>query len=121
MNPCNRSTGPGAPFLVSWRRCGHHPLMGLLLICLMPSASPGVHSQARFVQTPYEQPKALADVYLDHPDKMGKERYLEVVQRMRYYASQGVKFKVYGLALQDFGYRLPDMQNFVEVATEAIR
>lgn len=120
-------------------------------------------AQARWVQTPYENPKALVDVYLDHPDKMGaalywlrslvnplveapysllpedmdiivllhgtelvtvakknEARYEDVVQRMRYYASQGVKFKVCGLALQDFGYRREDMQPFIEVTPSAI-
>lgn len=120
-------------------------------------------AQAQLVQTPYAQPKALVDVYLDHPDKMGaalywlrslvnplteapysmfpedmhvivllhgtelvtvakknEARYEEVVQRMRYYAAQGVKFKVCGLALQDYGYRLQDMQDFVEVTPSAM-
>jgi len=121
------------------------------------------HAQARFVQTPYEQPKVLIDVYLDHPEKMGaalywlrslvnplieapysmlpedmdiivllhgtelvtvakknEARYEEVVQRMRYYASQGVKFKVCGLALQDYGYRREEMQAFIEVTPSAM-
>lgn len=120
-------------------------------------------AQARWVQTPYENPKALVDVYLDHPDKMGaalhwlrslvnplveapysllpedmdiivllhgtelvtvakqnEDKYESVVQRMRYYADQGVKFKVCGLALQDFGYTLADMQDFVEVTPSAM-
>jgi intracellular sulfur oxidation DsrE/DsrF family protein len=39
---------------------------------------------------------------------------------MRYYASQGVKFKVCGLALKDFGYTLADMQAFIEVTPSAM-
>jgi hypothetical protein len=39
---------------------------------------------------------------------------------MRYYASQGVKFRVCGLALTDFGYRAEQLQDFVEVAPSAI-
>ncbi len=120
-------------------------------------------AQARWVQTPYEHPKVLVDVYLDHPDKMGaalywlrslvnplveapysllpedmhiivllhgtelvtvarknESKYEDVVQRMRYYASQGVSFKVCGLALKDFGYRLQDMQPFIEVTPSAM-
>jgi intracellular sulfur oxidation DsrE/DsrF family protein len=122
-----------------------------------------VQGQARFVQTPYAEPKAVFDIYLDHPAKMGsalywlrsfinplteapyslfnedmkvvvvmhgtelvtvarknEAQYEEVVQRMRYYADQGVKFKVCGLALKDFGYTLVDMQDFIEVTPSAI-
>jgi hypothetical protein len=121
------------------------------------------HAQAHFVQTPYQNPKALVDVYLDRPEKMGsalywlrslvnplieppysmlpedmnvivllhgtelvtvarknEATYRDVVQRMRYYASQGVKFKVCGLALKDFGYRAEDMQSFIEVTPSAM-
>jgi intracellular sulfur oxidation DsrE/DsrF family protein len=39
---------------------------------------------------------------------------------MRYYAGLGVKFKVCGLALQDFGYTIADMQPFVEVTPSAM-
>lgn len=138
------------------------------LACFAALASMALHvpsaqAQARFVQTPYQNPKALFDIYLDHPAKMGaalywlrsfinpltvapyslfnddmsvivvlhgtelvtvakknEEKYEEVVQRMRYYADQGVKFKVCGLALQDFGYTLADMQPFVEVTPSAM-
>jgi intracellular sulfur oxidation DsrE/DsrF family protein len=121
------------------------------------------HAQAPFVQTPYKNPKALFDFYLDNPAKMGaalfwlrafvnplleapyslfnddmsvivvlhgtelvtvakknEAKYEEVVQRMRYYAGQGVKFKVCGLALHDFGYTLADMQPFIEVTPSAM-
>ncbi len=126
-------------------------------------AAPAANAQATFVETPYQNPKALVDVYLDHPDKMGaalfwvrslvnplieppysmlpedmsvivllhgtelvtvarknEAKYQDVVQRMRYYASQGVKFKVCGLALKDFGYTLADMQAFIEVTPSAM-
>lgn len=52
--------------------------------------------------------------------KQNEDKYESVVQRMRYYADQGVKFKVCGLALQDFGYTLADMQDFVEVTPSAM-
>jgi len=47
-------------------------------------------------------------------------RYEEQVQRMRYYADMGVKFKVCGLALQDYRYSPADLQDFVEVVPSAI-
>lgn len=120
-------------------------------------------AQAKVVQTPYQNPKALVDIYLDDPQKLGsalywlrglvnplteapysmfqedlniivlihgteivtlarknEARYEEVVQRMRYYANLGIKFKVCGLALQDFQYSPQDMQDFVEVTPSAI-
>ena len=121
------------------------------------------HAQAVVVQTPYQQPRALFDIYLDHPAKMGaalfwlrsfvnplqeapyslfnedmsvvvvmhgtelvtlakknEAKYEDVVQRLRFYADQGVKFKVCGLALKDFGYTAADLQPFVEVTPSAI-
>lgn len=120
-------------------------------------------AQARFVQTPYQNPKALVDIYLDNPKKLdsalywlralmnplteapysmfpedmhiivlmhgteivtlarkNETHYQEAVQRMRYYASMGVKFKVCGLALQDFQYTANDLHDFVEVTPSAI-
>ena len=120
-------------------------------------------AQAKFVQTPYQSPKALVDIYLDDPVKLGSAlywlrslvnplteapysmfpedmsiivlmhgteivtlarknegRYTELVQRMRYYADIGVKFKVCGLALQDYQYTATDIQSFVEVIPSAI-
>jgi len=135
----------------------------LAVVAGMALLAPSAQAQARFVQTPYKNPKALFDIYLDSPAKMGaalywirsfinpltdapyslfnddmsvivvlhgtelvtvakknEEKYEEVVQRMRYYADLGVKFKVCGLALQDFGYTLADMQPFVEVTPSAM-
>lgn len=134
-----------------------------LLLALGQAVSTPLHAQAKVVQTPYQNPRALFDIYLDHPDKMGaalywlrsfvnplteapyslfaedmsvivvlhgtelvtlarknEARYEEVVQRMRYYAQQGVKFKVCGLALKDFGYTPADLQPFVEVTPSAM-
>lgn len=48
------------------------------------------------------------------------DRYTEAVDRMRYYASLGVKFKVCALAAQDYGYRVEDFHDFVEVVPSAI-
>jgi intracellular sulfur oxidation DsrE/DsrF family protein len=133
------------------------------LALLFASASPPALAQAKLVQTPYDKPKALIDVYLDDPAKLGaalywlrslvnplieapyslfaedmsiivlmhgteivtlarknQDRYTDVLQRMRYYADMGVKFKVCGLALQDYHYTAEDMQSFVEVVPSAI-
>ncbi len=48
------------------------------------------------------------------------EKYREVVERMLYYASLGVKFRVCGLAAHDYGYGIKDFYDFVEVAPSAI-
>ena len=120
-------------------------------------------AQASFVQTPYKNPKALVDIYLDDPRKLGsalnwvrgvmnpltaapysmapddipvivlmhgteivtlarknEERWREVVQRMRYYAEMGVKFKVCGLSIGDYGYTAADLYDFVEVTPSAL-
>ena len=47
-------------------------------------------------------------------------RYKNAVDRMRYYAQLGVQFKVCALAAADFGYRVEDFQDFVEVVPSAI-
>jgi uncharacterized protein len=52
--------------------------------------------------------------------RKNEARYTELVQRMRYYADMGVKFKVCGLAMQDYQYTAADMHDFVEVAPSAI-
>lgn len=118
---------------------------------------------AKFVQTPYQEPKVLFDFYFDDPQKInlalywvrslmnplseapynyapefmnivvmihGTEivtvakhnysKYKDAVDRMRYYAQLGVKFKVCGLAAEDFGYRLQDFQDFIELVPSAI-
>lgn len=137
-------------------------LCSAALLATVFHAAP-VHAQAKVVQTPYKNPKALVDIFLDDPAKLGaalywvrslvnplteapysmfhedmsiivllhgteivtlakknQERYQEVLQRMRYYADMGVKFKVCGLALQDYGYSPADMHDFVEVTPSAI-
>lgn len=139
-----------------------HLIAYLMGTCTLSMAHQAL-AQATVVQTPYQQPKALFDIYLDHPAKMGaalywlrsfvnpllqapysffnedirvvvvlhgtelvtlarknEAKYEDVVQRMRYYADHGVKFRVCGLALQDFGYSPADLQPFVEVAPSAM-
>ena len=52
--------------------------------------------------------------------KKNYARYKDAVERMRYYASLGVEFRVCGLAAQDYGYRIEDFQDFIRVAPSAI-
>lgn len=140
-----------------------NPLTALLLTLGLAVPPATAVAQATVVQTPYQHPKAVFDIYLDHPAKMGaalywlrsfvnplleapysffnedlrvvvvlhgtelvtvarknEEQYADVVQRMRYYADHGVKFRVCGLALRDFGYTPADLQSFIEVAPSAM-
>jgi intracellular sulfur oxidation DsrE/DsrF family protein len=48
------------------------------------------------------------------------EKYKDIVERMRYYASLGVSFKVCGLAAHDYGYAVTDFYEFIDVAPSAI-
>ena len=47
-------------------------------------------------------------------------KYRESVERMRYYASLGVQFKVCALASQDFGYTADTFHDFVDVVPSAM-
>lgn len=137
-------------------------LCAVILLASTLHAAPAL-AQAKVVHTPYQNPKALVDIYLDDPRKLpsalywvrglvnplteapysmfaedmhiivlmhgteivtlarkNEERYQEVVQRMRYYAAMGVKFKVCGLAMKDYGYTPADLHDFVEVTPSAL-
>lgn len=48
------------------------------------------------------------------------KKYREAVERMRYYAQLGVKFKVCALAAHDYDYDREDFQDFVELVPSAI-
>ena len=52
--------------------------------------------------------------------KKNYEKYRDIVERIRYYAALGVKFRVCGLAAHDYGYDIKDFHDFVEVAPSAI-
>lgn len=52
--------------------------------------------------------------------KHNYEKYREAVERMRYYASLGVKFKVCRLAAEDYGYSAKDFHEFIELVPSAI-
>jgi intracellular sulfur oxidation DsrE/DsrF family protein len=47
-------------------------------------------------------------------------RYKDIVERMRYYASFGVKFRVCGLNAGDYGYDSDDFYDFIEVVPTAM-
>lgn len=143
----------------------HRLMRGLCIAAVLAAGFqvPAALAQAKFIQTPYQNPKALVEIYLDDPRKLGsalnwlrglinpltvapygmipedmhiivlmhgteivtlarknEERYREVVQRMRYYADMGVKFKVCGLVLKDYDYQPADLYDFVEVTPSAI-
>lgn len=48
------------------------------------------------------------------------EKYRDAVERMRYYASLGVEFRVCGLAAQEYDYDVGDFYDFVKVVPSAI-
>ena len=48
------------------------------------------------------------------------EKYQDAVDRMRYYASIGVEFKVCNLAARDFGYQTEDFQDFIQIVPSAM-
>jgi len=46
--------------------------------------------------------------------------YRDAVERMRYFASNGVEFRVCAQALEEYGYRPEDLQDFVKIVPSAI-
>lgn len=51
--------------------------------------------------------------------KKNYEKYRQVVERMRYYHSLGVEFKVCNLAAADYDYRIKDFYEFIDVVPSA--
>lgn len=47
-------------------------------------------------------------------------KYKDDVERMKYYAALGVKFKVCGIAAEDYGYGAKDFHDFIELVPSAI-
>ena len=47
-------------------------------------------------------------------------RYRDAVERMRYYHSLGVRFKVCAIAAQDYGYNSKDFYEFIDIVPSAI-
>ncbi|MEJ2405565.1 MAG: DsrE family protein [Candidatus Thiodiazotropha sp.] len=77
-----------------------------------------------------EEPYAMAPEFMDikvviHGTeivtlvKKNYKKYREDVERMRYYASLGVAFKVCGMAAKEYGYTADDFQEFVEIVPSA--
>ena len=52
--------------------------------------------------------------------KKNYERYKAAVDRMRYFSQLGVKFKVCGMAAEDYGYSAKDFQDYIEIVPSAI-
>ncbi|MGV6827566.1 MAG: DsrE family protein [bacterium] len=52
--------------------------------------------------------------------KHNYDKYKDAVERMRYYHTLGVKFRVCGLAAHDFSYSVKDFHEFIEVAPSAM-
>ena len=48
------------------------------------------------------------------------DKYRDAVERMRYYSSLGVEFKVCGLAAHDYGYDSDAFYEFIDVVPSAI-
>ena len=55
------------------RPCIHKLLVALVLFAC--AATTPALAQAKLVQTPYQNPKVLVDVYLDDPDKLSSALY----------------------------------------------
>lgn len=47
-------------------------------------------------------------------------KYRDAVERMRYYAELGVRFKVCGMAAEDYHYTRDDFYDFIEVVPSAM-
>ena len=78
-----------------------------------------------------EEPYGLAPEFLDlkvviHGTEIvtvarkNYEKYKDSVERMRYYASLGVEFKVCGLAARDYDYDTDAFYEFIDVVPSAI-
>jgi intracellular sulfur oxidation DsrE/DsrF family protein len=52
--------------------------------------------------------------------KHNYKKYREAVERMKYYASLGVKFRVCSLAAEDYRYTTKDFHDFLELAPSAL-
>jgi uncharacterized protein len=79
------------------------------------------------METPYDMaPESLDIKVVIHGTEIvalarkNLDKYRDAVERMRYYASLGVQFKVCGIAAQDYGYQPDDFYEFVDVVPSAI-
>ena len=79
------------------------------------------------MESPYDQsPDFMNTVVVIHGTeivtvaKKNYSKYKDAVERMRYYAELGVKFKVCGLAAHDYSYDIKDFYEFIEVVPSAM-
>ena len=79
------------------------------------------------IEEPYSMaPEFLGIVVVVHGTEIvtlarhNYEKYRDSVERMRYYASLGVKFRVCGLAAGDYGYDADTFHDFVEIVPSAM-
>lgn len=79
------------------------------------------------MEDPYNQaPEFMEIVVVIHGTEIvtvaqkNYEKYRDAVERMRYYAELGVKFKVCGLAAEDYDYTPKDFYDFIDVVPSAI-
>jgi len=79
------------------------------------------------MEHPYNQaPEFMETVVVIHGTEIvtvaqkNYDKYKDAVERMRYYADLGVKFKVCGLAAEDYDYTPKDFYDFIDVVPSAI-
>ena len=79
------------------------------------------------MEAPYDQAPELMDIVvvihgmeIVATVEQNYETYKDAVERMKYYAALGVRFRVCGLAAHDYGYPDKDFYDFIEIAPSAI-
>lgn len=78
-------------------------------------------------QAPYGLPAGFLDIkVVIHGTEIvtvarkNRERFPDIVSRLRYYAELGVEFKVCGLAAKEYGYAAEDFYPFIDVVPSAM-
>lgn len=79
------------------------------------------------IEPPYAYPPEFLDIkVVIHGTEIvalarsNYKKYRDTVERMRYYASIGVNFRICALALEEYGYRPEDLQDFAIIVPSAI-
>ncbi|MDZ7753918.1 MAG: DsrE family protein [Gammaproteobacteria bacterium] len=94
-------------------------------------AAGALHWLRAFINPLMEEPYGMAPEFMNivvviHGTELvtvanrNYDKYKTIVDRMKYYAQLGVKFRVCGLAAEDYGYTPADLQDFIEVAPSAM-
>lgn len=94
-------------------------------------AGPALYWLRSYVNPLLEEPYGFAPEFMDikviiHGTeivtvaKKNYEEYRDIVERMKYYHSLGVEFRVCTLAADDYGYTADDFQDFIQMAPSAI-